>query len=112
MRVGSCTHCLVSDSIILSATWKSCRVPQSFDSPYKALDPPDFWRRWHISLSMCLRDYLYIPLGGNRHGAWNTNRNLMLTMVLGGLWHGANWTFVIWGAYHGLLLALHRNVAK
>jgi alginate O-acetyltransferase complex protein AlgI len=84
------------------------RIPVNFNSPYKALDPSDFWRRWHISLSTCLRDYLYIPLGGNRHGPWNTYRNVMLTMLLGGLWHGANWTFVVWGAYHGLLLCAHR----
>ncbi len=86
------------------------RLPQNFDSPYKATDPSDFWKRWHISLSSCLRDYLYIPLGGNRSGEWRTRRNLMLTMLLGGLWHGANWTFVVWGAYHGLLLILHRAV--
>jgi len=85
------------------------RIPVNFNSPYKALDPSDFWRRWHISLSSCLRDYLYIPLGGNRHGEWNTYRNLMLTMLLGGLWHGANWTFVAWGAYHGLLLSVYRR---
>lgn len=85
------------------------RIPQNFDSPYKSLDPSDFWRRWHISLSMCLRDYLYIPLGGNRKGTWKTYRNLMLTMVIGGLWHGANWTFVAWGAYHGLLLGLYKR---
>lgn len=84
------------------------RIPANFLSPYKALDPSDFWRRWHISLSSCLRDYLYIPLGGSRHGALNTYRNLMLTMLIGGLWHGASWTFVVWGAYHGLLLALYR----
>ena len=87
------------------------RIPINFNSPYKALDPSDFWRRWHISLSSCLRDYVYIPLGGNRHGEWNAYRNLMLTMLIGGLWHGANWTFVIWGAYHGLLLALYRRFA-
>ena len=80
------------------------RLPQNFNSPYKALDISDFWRRWHISLSTCLRDYLYIPLGGNRGPAWQTYRNLMITMLLGGLWHGANWTFVFWGGYHGLLL--------
>ena len=85
------------------------RLPQNFNSPYKALDPSDFWKRWHISLSTVLRDYLYIPLGGNRHGEWRTYRNLLLTMLLGGLWHGAGWTFVIWGAYHGMLLALHRR---
>jgi alginate O-acetyltransferase complex protein AlgI len=84
------------------------RIPQNFDSPYKALDPADFWRRWHISLSSCLRDYLYIPLGGNRGGAAKTLRNLLITMLLGGLWHGANWTFVLWGAYHGMLLILVR----
>jgi len=85
------------------------RIPINFRSPYKALDPSDFWRRWHISLSTCLRDYLYIPLGGNRDGEWRTYRNLMLTMLIGGLWHGASWTFVAWGAYHGLLLAAYRR---
>ncbi len=84
------------------------RIPQNFNSPYKALNPSDFWQRWHISLSSCLRDYLYIPLGGNRGGEWKTCRNLMITMLLGGLWHGANWTFILWGAYHGLLLILYR----
>ena len=85
------------------------RIPRNFNSPYKALDPSDFWRRWHISLSTCLRDYVYIPLGGNRHGEGRAYRNLMLTMLIGGLWHGANWTFVVWGAYHGALLALYRR---
>jgi alginate O-acetyltransferase complex protein AlgI len=84
------------------------RIPQNFNSPYKAVDPSDFWRRWHISLSTCLRDYLYIPLGGSRGSAWFTARNLLITMLIGGLWHGANWTFVFWGAYHGLLLVLYR----
>ena len=84
------------------------RIPQNFNSPYQALDPSDFWERWHISLSSCLRDYLYIPLGGNRHGTWQTYRNLMLTMLFGGLWHGASWTFVFWGFYHGLLQCLYR----
>lgn len=82
------------------------RIPQNFDSPYKALDPSDFWRRWHISLSTCIRDYVYIPLGGNRHLPY---RNLLLAMLIGGIWHGANWTFVIWGAYHGLLLAAYKK---
>lgn len=85
------------------------RIPVNFNSPYKALDPSDFWRRWHISLSTCLRDYLYIPLGGSRGGTEKTYRNLMITMLLGGLWHGAAWTFVAWGAYHGALLSLHRG---
>jgi alginate O-acetyltransferase complex protein AlgI len=84
------------------------RIPRNFDSPYKATDPVDFWRRWHISLSTCLRDYLYVPLGGNRTGRWRTYRNVMLTMLIGGLWHGANWTFVVWGAYHGLLIIGYR----
>ncbi len=84
------------------------RIPQNFDSPYRALDPSDFWRRWHISLSTCLRDYLYIPLGGSRGSGLATARNVMITMLLGGLWHGASWTFVAWGAYHGLLLLGYR----
>lgn len=79
----------------------------NFNLPYFAADPSAFWRRWHISLSSWLRDYLYIPLGGNRGGKWNLYRNLCLTMLLGGLWHGAAWTFVIWGAYHGLLLSVY-----
>ena len=87
------------------------RIPQNFNSPYKALDPSDFWRRWHISLSSCLRDYVYIPLGGNRHGERKAYRNLTLTMLIGGLWHGANWTFLVWGLYHGVLLALFRRFA-
>jgi D-alanyl-lipoteichoic acid acyltransferase DltB (MBOAT superfamily) len=82
----------------------------NFRNPYFALNPSDFWRRWHISLSTWLRDYLYIPLGGNRHGVRRTYINLFLTMLLGGLWHGAAWTFVAWGAFHGGLLAVHRWV--
>jgi alginate O-acetyltransferase complex protein AlgI len=84
------------------------RLPQNFNSPYKASDISDFWSRWHISLSTVLRDYLYFPLGGSRCGKWRTSVNLMITMLLGGLWHGANWTFVVWGAYHGLLLVATR----
>jgi alginate O-acetyltransferase complex protein AlgI len=84
------------------------RIPQNFNSPYQALNPSDFWERWHISLSSVMRDYLYIPLGGNRDGVWRTYRNLMLTMLLGGLWHGASWTFVFWGFYHGVLLCSYR----
>ncbi len=83
-------------------------IPKNFDYPYAALSIADFWRRWHISLSSWLRDYLYIPLGGNRGGDAMTNRNLMATMVLGGLWHGAAWTFVAWGALHGGALVVHR----
>jgi alginate O-acetyltransferase complex protein AlgI len=84
------------------------RLPQNFNSPYKATDIADFWRRWHISLSSFLRDYLYIPLGGSRGSELRTCRNLMITMLLGGLWHGAGWTFIIWGAYHGVLLSAYR----
>ncbi|MGH1471226.1 MAG: MBOAT family O-acyltransferase [Cellvibrionaceae bacterium] len=80
----------------------------NFNLPYFARNPSDFWRRWHISLSTWLRDYLYIPLGGSRKGEVRTYINLMATMVLGGLWHGAAWTFVIWGFYQGALLCLHR----
>lgn len=88
------------------------QIPQNFNSPYQAINIADFWRRWHISLFSCLRDYVYIPLGGNRGPLWQTNRNLMITMLLGGLWHGANWTFILWGAYHGLLLASYRSIGS
>ena len=84
------------------------RLPLNFLNPYAALGLSDFWRRWHISLSTWLRDYLYIPLGGNRGSALRTARNLMLTMLLGGLWHGAGWTFIIWGALHGAYLLVER----
>lgn len=84
------------------------RIMKNFDSPYLATTVTEFWRRWHISLSTWLRDYLYIPLGGNRHGTLRTYVNLILTMLLGGLWHGANWTFVAWGGLHGLYLSAER----
>ncbi|MEM7414164.1 MAG: MBOAT family protein [Gemmatimonadota bacterium] len=87
------------------------RLMDNFNHPYFAKNPQDFWRRWHISLSTWLRDYLYIPLGGSRGGARKTYRNLMTTMVLGGLWHGANWTFVVWGTVHGGWLGIHRWIA-
>jgi D-alanyl-lipoteichoic acid acyltransferase DltB (MBOAT superfamily) len=83
----------------------------NFNLPYVARNPSDFWHRWHISLSTWLRDYLYIPLGGNRHGTFQTYRNLMLTMLLGGLWHGAAWTFVLWGAFHGFILVVYRGLS-
>ena len=82
------------------------RFPQNFDSPYTSTSIQDFWRRWHMTLSRWLRDYLYVPLGGNRSGKWRTYRNLMLTMLIGGLWHGAAWTFVVWGAIHGTFLCV------
>jgi alginate O-acetyltransferase complex protein AlgI len=81
---------------------------ENFRQPYFAINPSDFWRRWHISLSTWLRDYLYIPLGGSRHGILQTYFALAVTMILGGLWHGASWTFVLWGVYHGILLIGHR----
>jgi D-alanyl-lipoteichoic acid acyltransferase DltB (MBOAT superfamily) len=83
-------------------------LPRNFLYPYISRNPTEFWRRWHITLSQWLRDYLYIALGGNRNGAVRTYGNLMTTMVLGGLWHGANWTFVVWGALHGVYLIGHR----
>ncbi|AOF82161.1 MBOAT, membrane-bound O-acyltransferase family protein [Methyloversatilis sp. RAC08] len=83
------------------------RLPANFHSPYKAVNIIDFWRRWHMTLSRFLRDYLYIPLGGNRHGPWRRHVNLMITMLLGGLWHGAGWTFVLWGALHGAYLVIN-----
>jgi alginate O-acetyltransferase complex protein AlgI len=84
------------------------QLPQNFNRPYLALSLQDFWRRWHMTLSRWLRDYLYIPLGGSRHGRRETYRNLMLTFLLGGLWHGASWTFMIWGGIHGGALSIER----
>src|SRR5262249_14596398 len=85
---------------------------KNFDSPYMSRSITEFWQRWHISLSTWLRDYLYIPLGGNRKGARRTYVNLLTVMVLGGLWHGASWNFVIWGGIHGLMLAFERAQGK
>ena len=82
----------------------------NFNQPYLSRNITNFWRTWHISLSTWLRDYLYIPLGGNRNGKLMTYRNLMITMLLGGLWHGAGWTFVVWGGLHGVYLAVHRQL--
>ena len=84
------------------------RLPDNFDAPYRAASIADFWRRWHITLSRFLRDYLYIPLGGNRLGESRMRFNLLITMLLGGAWHGAGWTFVLWGLYHGVLLVAQR----
>ncbi len=88
------------------------RFPQNFNAPYRSLSIQDFWRRWHMTLSRWLRDYLYISLGGNRRGQLFTYRNLMLTMVLGGLWHGAAWNFVVWGIIHGGVLAAERYLSE
>ncbi|MFN7975116.1 MAG: MBOAT family O-acyltransferase, partial [Acidobacteriota bacterium] len=85
---------------------------RNFDAPYRSDSITDFWRRWHISLSTWLRDYLYIPLGGSRRGPARTYVNLMTVMLLGGLWHGASWNFVIWGAIHGVMLAFERSQGK
>ena len=85
--------------------------PQNFNSPYRATSFRDFWRRWHMTLSRFLRDFLYIPLGGNRDGKWKTTRNLMITMTLGGLWHGAAWGFVLWGVLHGACLVIERMLS-
>jgi D-alanyl-lipoteichoic acid acyltransferase DltB (MBOAT superfamily) len=82
----------------------------NFEAPYTSRNITEFWRRWHISLSSWLRDYLYISLGGNRKGEWKTYRNLFLTMFLGGLWHGAAWTMAIWGVMHGIYLAAHKMI--
>ncbi|HSK38441.1 MAG TPA: MBOAT family O-acyltransferase, partial [Arenibaculum sp.] len=82
-------------------------LPYNFNSPYKATNIIDFWRRWHMTLSRFLRDYLYVALGGNRHGRARRYANLMITMVLGGLWHGAGWTFLVWGTLHGLYLVIN-----
>ena len=94
-----------TDVAIGSAYLFGYELPRNFDAPYTARNLQDFWHRWHISLSSWLRDYLYVPLGGSRGGAWKTYRNLMITMLLGGLWHGASWNFVIWGGLHGVALA-------
>lgn len=98
-----------SDMALGSACLFGIRLPMNFNSPYKAASIIEFWRLWHISLSMFLRDYLYIPLGGNRYGRLRRHANLMITMLLGGLWHGANWTFVIWGGLHGLYLVVNHG---
>ncbi len=99
-----------SDVAIGSAKLFGYELPLNFDVPYVSRSIQEFWRRWHISLSTWLRDYLYVTLGGNRHGTWKTYRNLLLTMLLGGLWHGASWNFVIWGGLHGGALAIERAI--
>jgi D-alanyl-lipoteichoic acid acyltransferase DltB (MBOAT superfamily) len=91
-----------------TSKWMGIELIENFRFPYLVLTPQAFWRHWHISLSTWLRDYLYIPLGGSRGSAWATRRNLLITMLLGGLWHGAAWTFVLWGLYQGLLLIAYR----
>jgi len=99
-----------TDIAIGAATILGFKIPINFNKPYFATSPSDFWRRWHISLSTWLRDYLYIPLGGNRKSQGRTYLNLMTVMFLGGLWHGASWNFVIWGILHGVYLAFHKII--
>ena len=94
-----------TDVAVGSAYLFGYELPENFNAPYTARNLQEFWHRWHISLSTWLRDYLYVPLGGSRGGSWKTYRNLMITMLLGGLWHGASWNFVIWGGLHGVALA-------
>jgi D-alanyl-lipoteichoic acid acyltransferase DltB (MBOAT superfamily) len=96
-----------SDMALGSSVMLGIRLPVNFHSPYKSASIIEFWRRWHISLSAFLRDYLYVPLGGNRHGRARRYLNLFITMLLGGLWHGANWSFMLWGGLHGLYLSIN-----
>jgi alginate O-acetyltransferase complex protein AlgI len=96
-----------SDMAVGLAWMIGFRFPQNFNSPYKSVNVSDFWRRWHMSLSAWFRDYLFIPLGGSRRGPGRTVLNLIVTMFLAGLWHGASWTFVVWGLVHGLALGVH-----
>ena len=97
-----------TDMAIGTALLFNIKLPINFNSPYKATNIQDFWRRWHITLSRFLRDYVYIPLGGNRKGNYRTYNNLMATFVIGGIWHGAGWTFIFWGFLHGLALVIQR----
>ncbi len=103
-----CDFSAYSDIAIGVAALLGYRFPRNFDQPYRATSLQDFWRRWHISLSSWLRDYVYIPLGGSRGSLLGACRNIMVTMLLGGLWHGASWTFVAWGALHGMVLCIER----
>lgn len=97
-----------SDMAVGLGLMMNIQFPQNFNSPYKSKSITEFWQRWHITLSSWLRDYLYISLGGNRAGVLKTYRNLFLTMAIGGLWHGANWTYLVWGCFHGGILAVER----
>jgi alginate O-acetyltransferase complex protein AlgI len=101
-----------SDMAIGLGLFFNIDFPINFNSPYKSPNIKEFWRRWHMTLSKFLLDYVYIPLGGNRGGEWNTARNLMLTFIIGGIWHGAGWTFIAWGFLHGAALVVHRQFEK
>lgn len=104
-----CDFAGYSDIAIGLALWMGLSIPDNFRAPYKSYSITDFWRRWHISLSLWLRDYLYISLGGNRCARWRMYLNQLLTMLLGGLWHGASWNFIVWGGIHGLALCIHKG---
>lgn len=103
-----CDFAGYSDIAIGSARWFGIRVPENFLYPYRQRNIAEFWRHWHVSLSTWLTDYVFIPIGGSRGSAWRTAANLMVVMLISGLWHGAAWNFVLWGAWHGLMLASHR----
>src|SRR5690606_6567004 len=113
--LGAIAYCLqlyfdfsgYSDMAIGLSRLFGIKLPLNFNSPYKSTSIIDFWRRWHMTLSQFLRDYLYITLGGNRKGKMRRHINLMLTMLLGGLWHGAGWTFIVWGGLHGIYLTIN-----
>jgi len=107
-----CDFSAYTDIALGSAHLFGIQLPENFRSPYRSRNPREFWRRWHISLSTWLRDYLYIPLGGNRHGIRRMYAALMATMILGGLWHGASWNFVVWGFAHGIILVAHRLISS
>ncbi|RYZ99424.1 MAG: MBOAT family protein, partial [Proteobacteria bacterium] len=101
-----------SDMAMGASLMMNIGLPQNFDSPYRASTITEFWRRWHMTLSRWLRDYVYIPLGGNRAGLFGTYRNLFLTFLVGGIWHGAGFTFLLWGAGHGFALVAHREFKR
>ena len=107
-----CDFSAYTDIAIGSAYLFGIKLPENFDGPYSAKSPQEFWRKWHISLSTWLRDYLYISLGGSRHGPKRMYAALMITMVLGGLWHGASWNFALWGLFHGVILIIHRLISS
>jgi alginate O-acetyltransferase complex protein AlgI len=117
--LGACCYALqiyfdfsgYSDMAIGLARMFGFRFPENFNYPYAAVSIQDFWRRWHITLSAWFRDYVYIPLGGNRYGGWSTARNLWIVFFLTGAWHGASWNFIVWGLWHGLFLSLERTAA-
>lgn len=100
------------DMALGSAKMLNIDLPVNFNSPYKSISVQDFWRRWHMTLSRFLRDYIYIPLGGSRNGEFKTHKNILITMLIAGLWHGASWMFVLWGAVHGIAQCIHKLYLK